>query len=632
MKKHENQKSDRKWVLKAMIGFVAVLALLTFFSNTIMNMFIPLVVTSTAMRGNLAYTNSATGSIVADGQIEVKGIDGRTVDQVLHTNYDSVSEGDVILTLIPVEDMHELTELETQLLQLQRQQEYEARTPHHTDFTAQNAAVRTAQQSLNDAQATLNAATTRDETIAAAQQVLSANESAVVALQAQVASASASVESINAQIAACYAQLAVLDGTATATIPTMNAARPGDLTGKFDPEEGQGTDPATPDTNTDPNAGGTTPAADASDPAATTTTAAATTTASSSDPTSETTPPASAPSSETTAASSETTAATVPTTNPGADRQALLNQIAALQGQLTAAQNRLTGYSSQLAAAQAAVTAAQTAITTAQALPSTYAAQDAVIAAQEALNAANIALSDAQINAGIAADQLADGFEDRERQIADLEDKIEKVRARLEQNEIVAPADGILINLSVLSGDKLTEGVVIFTIVPEESTYSVEFSFATTVAQNLNVGQEFSADNYYWISRIVIINIKPDPANPRDKRIVKCAVYSDSYLWPGEQITVTADRGNATYDHVVAASAVNEDTAGTFVYVVDRTSGPLGDRYVVRRVSVTVQDTAGSFVAIQGENLDDVMVVTRSEEPLHNGDRVRLEDYSNSEG
>jgi hypothetical protein len=54
----------------------------------------------------------------------------------------------------------------------------------------------------------------------------------------------------------------------------------------------------------------------------------------------------------------------------------------------------------------------------------------------------------------------------------------------------------------------------------------------------------------------------------------------------------------------------------------------LGDRYVVRRVAVSIQATSGSFIAINGEGLDNVMVVTRSEEPLHNGDRVRLEDYS----
>ena len=613
MKKHENKKSSRRWVIRAMAVFLVVLALLTFFSNTIMNMTIPLVVTGTAMRGNLSYTNSATGQIVSDNQIEVKGLEGRTVSEVLVSNYDMVEEGDVLMTLVPVEDMSELDELVQSLLTAQRELEYAQRAPHHAPtYVAENQAIRTAEQALATAQTNLNNATTRDQTIAAAQQILSANQSAVAALQAQVASASASVEVLNTQLAALYAQLAVIDGTATVVIPTtvptgMYAARPSATAGKFDPEEPA---PAEPDTATDPNVGTVDPnAAVDGDPGEGTTT---TTTAPSTSDTTPTTP---------------STTETLPPPTPTSDRQTVVNQIAQVQGQLADAQNRLSGYASQLAAAQTAVTAAQEVITTAEALPSTYAAQDAVADAQAALSAAQVALSDAQINAGIAADQYEDSIEDKERTIADLEDKIAKTRARLTQTEIVAPAAGRVCNITVIAGDKFQAEQVICVVVPSDSTYSVSFTFDTNVVQSYQVGQELTA-NYYFISKIVITNIKPDPNNPRDKRIVKCAVYSNGEMWPGETITVTADKGNATYDHVVPASAVSEDNSGNFVFVVDQSSGPLGDRYVVRRVAVSIQATSGSFIAINGEGLDNVMVVTRSEEPLHNGDRVRLEDYS----
>lgn len=601
MKKHENKKRSRRWVIRAMVTFLVVLALLTFFSNTIMNATIPLVVTANAQRGNLSYTNTATGQLVSDNQIEVKGLDGRTVDQVLHTNYDPVQEGDVILTLVPLEDMSELTQLETQLTQLQNEQTYAQMTPNHTDFSSQNIAVRNAERALAEAQANLNSATTRDETIAAAQQVLTANQSAVSALTAQVASASASVEYINTQLAALYAQLAVIDGTAAPVIPTVA------------PTQTVMNAPAPRSAKNDP------------DPAATSSSESTDTSTTTTPPSETTTAPSETSTTETTAAPTP-----VPPVNPSMDRDTILNQITQLQGQLTDAQNRLAGYSAQLAAAQNAVTAAQTAITQAEALPSTYAAQDAVADAQAALTAAQYALSDAQVNANISAMRNADSIEARELQIAELEDKIERTRARLTQTEIVAPASGYLYNMTVSSGDKFQGETVIFTIVPEDSTYSVSFTFPTNVVQSYQVGQEFSASNYYYIDRIVITNIKPDPNNPRDSRIVKCAVYSSQSLLPGESITVTADKGNATYDHVVPSSAISEDNSGTFVFVVNQTSGPLGDRYTVRRVTVTVQARSGAFCAIQGEGLDNVMVVTRSEEPLHNGDRVRLEDYSNT--
>ena len=62
-------------VIKAMIAFIVILALLTFFSNTIMNLTIPKVMGSYASRGNLSYSNNARGTITVDNQTEVKGLE-----------------------------------------------------------------------------------------------------------------------------------------------------------------------------------------------------------------------------------------------------------------------------------------------------------------------------------------------------------------------------------------------------------------------------------------------------------------------------------------------------------------------------------------------------------------------------
>ena len=603
-------KKSRRWVVRAMIAFVAILALLTFFSNTIMNATIPRVMTASAMRGNLANSNSATGQLVSDDEVKVKGLENRVVDQVLCTNYDMVSEGDVVITLKPVEDTSALTDLENQLRSARREQAYAARAPRHpADYTSQNQAIRAAEQALADAQSQLNSATTRDETIAAAQAVLAANQAAVTSLTAQVTTASATVESLNIQVEECQALIDMLDnGTYVTT--SMDAARP--AAGKNEPaDSADGTgDPTGGD---DGSAGDDTQTTDTSETPA------------------PTPSPSPAPTATPTSAPTATpTPSPVPTTAPVdvPDRATLVNRLHQLQGELASARSRLDGYSAQLAAATAAVESATSAIATARALPSTYAAADAVTDAQAALDAARIALSDQQINDGIAADQAADLANDRAETIEQLERRIEELRESLEVTEIKAPADGYIFNMAAEPDAVLSPDTVIFSIVPEDSAYTVSFAFSATVAQNLYVGQELGSDNYYWINSIVITNIKPDEKNPRESRIVKCAVNSYSTLWPGESITVTTDRSNANYDHVIASSAVSEDNSGTFVYVVDSTSGPLGDKYVVRRVSVSIEARSGALVAITGEGLDGAMIVTRSEEPLNNGDRVRLEDYS----
>lgn len=173
----------------------------------------------------------------------------------------------------------------------------------------------------------------------------------------------------------------------------------------------------------------------------------------------------------------------------------------------------------------------------------------------------------------------------------------------------------------------MDKNAVVFTIIPDVRECSASFNFPTSVAQNFYVGMELET-NSYWISECRIVNIKPDPENPRESRIVKCALTGDS--WPGETITVTADRSNANYDHIVPSSAVNEDNTGTFIYVLEQSSTPLGEKYIVRRVDITVDATDGALTAISGNGIDNVMIITRSEEPLHNGDRVRLEDYSDT--
>ncbi|MCQ2515823.1 MAG: HlyD family efflux transporter periplasmic adaptor subunit [Saccharofermentans sp.] len=559
---------NRKWVGKAMIAFVAGLAVLTFFSNTIMNATIPRVVASNAGRSNLSYTNNATAQLVAADEVKVKGLDGRHVASVLYTNYDYVQAGEVILTLTPAEESTTLADLRTQLETSLREREYAERTPYHApDYYTELTAIHTAELAVDDAQANLVAAQNRDAAISNAQQVLAGNSAALVSLRAQLTAASATFEGIRAQIATLESQIAGIDAAiASLTNPTPTP-----------------TPAVTPDPDVTPTAS-----------------------------------PSTAP---------------TPSGNIDAllaQKAALQAQIATLQAQLPGAQSVVDGLSAQIASAETALSNAQAALTEAENLPTIYAAEDALAAAQHTLSTAITTYEDAIINNGIAADKNQDAIDDRNQKIEDLEAQIAELEAELAQTEIVAPISGYVFNLSVEVDDELNKDKVVFSIIPENTEFTVSFKFPTEVAEAMSVGQELDASQYYWIDRLIIINIKPDPDNPRANRIVKCSVVSNSVLFPGESVTVTANRGNSTYDHVIAASALNEDNTGTFVFVVEQSSTPLGDRYTVRRVSVTVAARSGSLVAITGEGLDGVMIVTRSEEPLHNGDRVRLEDYSSA--
>ena len=72
----ENTKK-RTWVTKVIIAFVAFLMLLTFFSNTIMNFFIPKVAGKRIGGGTLSFTDKTTAEVEPATSYKIKGVAGR---------------------------------------------------------------------------------------------------------------------------------------------------------------------------------------------------------------------------------------------------------------------------------------------------------------------------------------------------------------------------------------------------------------------------------------------------------------------------------------------------------------------------------------------------------------------------
>ena len=305
------------------------------------------------------------------------------------------------------------------------------------------------------------------------------------------------------------------------------------------------------------------------------------------------------------------------------------DQKTALESQLESAKTRLDEASAELAECQGKIKDAQAEIDALKQLPSEAAAQNAVTTARNAVNTAQKALSDAQTAAGITEDKARDTAEDREEEIANLKKQIEELEKQAKVTEIKAPVGGYIYNIAVASGDALTAKTFVTYIIPEtDRVCSVSFKFSSQAAQSIRVGMDLEITSGF-IQGCTVQSIKPDPDNPRANKIVKCMVAGND-AWPGEEITVNAGRGNDNYKCVVPSSAVSEDNNGHFIYVIVGSSTPLGDKYTVKRVDVSIEATDGAATAIKGEGLDkyDVMIVVRAEKPLEDGQRVRLEDYT----
>ncbi|MBQ1744936.1 MAG: hypothetical protein II046_08370, partial [Clostridiales bacterium] len=206
----------RARVIKAMIAFVALLAVLTFFSNTIMNMTIPKVMGSYASRGNLSYSNGSRGEIVVDNQTEIKGLEGRVVDEIKVTSYDTVKKGDTILTLKPIEDDETLATKKASLKTLEREKAYAARQPKQaTDFSIQTDAINTAKTTLSEAKDTLKKVQNKKSAISNNQKIIDEESVKKVSLEATVAAAAKTVEDLKTQIDKLLTEKAPLDAQIT---------------------------------------------------------------------------------------------------------------------------------------------------------------------------------------------------------------------------------------------------------------------------------------------------------------------------------------------------------------------------------------------------------------------------------
>ncbi len=544
---------NRKWVTKLIIGFVAGLLLLTFFSNTIMNLFIPKVAGKRASRANLSLTNNASAVVEPETSYKVMSIAGRRIDHVSVSDYDEVKQGDVLMTLFPVTDTSELDSLRQQLTEIKREDDYASRTPSDTDYATLRAGVSQAQESLKDARESLNEARNKKDTINRANKIIDKNSPKTVELTAEVTSASDTVEDLNKSIDTANSELEIkkeelkdLEEKAAGFVPSY-------------PEE----------------------------------------------------------------------------VNPyeeqieavKAEIDLLEKSVRELKSQLGAAQDRLEKLSSELSDCKAAIQEAEAAIAAAESVPSVSSAKVTVESAEAALSSARRTLDNTRINEGIARDRARDAATDRKIKINKLETQIKELEDNYAKTVITAPAGGRVYALTAGDGDTMEENSVVLIVVPLDTKYTATFCFPTElVERRMTPGMQLSSDTY-WLDSCEILSIKPDPEAPRENRLVKCSLSAE-YILPGESVTVSPGSSNSDYDCCIASSAVNEDNAGTFVYLIDEVRSPFGNRYTVRRVDVEVLATDGAVSALSGSGLDQGMIVIRSEKALEDGQRVRLEDYT----
>ena len=242
-------------------------------------------------------------------------------------------------------------------------------------------------------------------------------------------------------------------------------------------------------------------------------------------------------------------------------------------------------------------------------------------AAQEKLQAAQDSL-----------DQISENLTTQltlEEQIAAIDKQkklIEDLIGEQGTEEIVAPVSGTIISLSRVAGETIEKGETVATIQIAGKGFSLQMTVTNEQAMLINMGDEAEVTNSWWYSDVHarVTSIRPDPTNPSKNKIVNFEVEGD--VSNGQSLSLTVGKRTSNYDNIIPNSAIREDNKGKFVYRIVSKATPLGTRYSVERVDVTVLAEDDTQSAVSGALESWEYIVTTSSKPLEDGQLVRLKD------
>lgn len=204
---------------------------------------------------------------------------------------------------------------------------------------------------------------------------------------------------------------------------------------------------------------------------------------------------------------------------------------------------------------------------------------------------------------------------------------VEKLRKKSVGSSITAPVAGTITAVNYVAGETTTNGDEAITIQPAGKGYTISFGVTNEQAKKLQVGTKAELVNawYYEEMDVTLTGIKPDPQNPGKGKLLTFSIVGD--VVAGQSLTVAVGENSANYDLIVPNSAIREDNNGKFVLLLEAKNSPLGTRYVATRVDVEVLAKDDTKSAIKGAlyGWGDA-IITTSTKPVTAGQLVRLAD------
>lgn len=202
---------------------------------------------------------------------------------------------------------------------------------------------------------------------------------------------------------------------------------------------------------------------------------------------------------------------------------------------------------------------------------------------------------------------------------------VENLLETANQTEVKALVAGRISSISCAAGDITQPDMPLAVISSQDNGYMVKLSVTKEQAAKVKVGQNANVEDYwYGETTAVLASISGDTETPGNM-LLTFAVTGDN-LNEGDSLSISIGGEEKSYDVIVPKSSIYEDNNGKFILTLDSKNTPLGERYIATRHDVTVLAEDDVHAAISSDIYGYEYVIMTASEALTPGQQVKLKE------